>query len=335
VALIFDYDRSDYGYVEHENVQIFYNRKLMQNDVQYFISAASQRGRAMSSREERYSQLNHARRHFLGLVAATGARVAAMGTFAATVLPSFSAQAHQRGGNQDGNSQGGDQQGGGSLRPPCFLRGTSILTPTGEVCVEDLQIGDLVGTAHGRAMPVKWIGRTLHKRSGLSWNPDVVPIRISRHALDDRTPHRDLYLSPGHALFIDGALILAKFLVNGISIVPVPPADGEVIEYFHVMLESHEVILAEGAPAETYLPGGGNHEHFTNFAEFARLYPDGLAMKPLAPVVGFESGRDHLKALLQLGMRPFLPGLEPIRDAREPIRRAHERLAARAEQLVS
>ncbi|NLS05605.1 Hint domain-containing protein [Rhizobium sp. P32RR-XVIII] len=277
---------------------------------------------------KRPSQLDHARRHFLGLAAATGARVAAMGIAASTILPSFSAQAHQ-GGNEQGENQGGNEQGGNS-RHPCFLRGTSILTPTGEVRVEDIQIGDLVGTAHGRAMPVKWIGRTLYKRSGRSWNSDVVPIRISRHALDDRTPHRDLYLSPGHALFIDGDLILAKFLVNGISIVPAPPADGEAIEYFHVMLESHEVILAEGAPAESYLPGGGNHEHFTNFAEFARLYPDSLAMKPFAPVVGFESGRDHLKALLRLGMHPF----EPVSDPYEPVHRAYERIAARAEQQV-
>jgi hypothetical protein len=209
------------------------------------------------------------------------------------------------------------------------------LTPTGEVCIEELQIGDLVATMRGKAMPVKWIGRNLYKRSGPSWNPDVVQIRISRHALDERTPHRDLYLSPGHALFIDGDLILVKDLVNGTSIAPAPPADGETIEYFHVVLESHEMILAEGAPAETLLLWGDNHEGFTNFAEFKRLYPAGLAMTPFARIAGFESGRDHLKALLRLGMQPFLPGRQPIRDAREPIDRAYERIAARAEQLVS
>ncbi len=148
-------------------------------------------------------------------------------------------------------------------------------------------------------------------------------------------PHRDLYLSPGHALFIDGVLILVKDLVNGTSIAPAPPADGESIEYFHVMLESHEVIIAEGAPAETFLLCGDNHEGFTNFAEFERLYPAGLAMTPFARVAGFKSGRDHLKALLRLGMRPFLPGPAPIRDAREPIYRAYERIAAHAEQLDS
>ena len=101
----------------------------------------------------------------------------------------------------------------------------------------------------------------------------MTPIRVARHALDERTPHSDLYLSPGHALFIDGVLIRAKELVNGISIVPVLPKDRETIEYFHIVLDSHDVILAEGAPAETFLLQERNHEDFTNFAEFARLYP--------------------------------------------------------------
>ncbi|NLS05980.1 Hint domain-containing protein [Rhizobium sp. P32RR-XVIII] len=179
-----------------------------------------------------------------------------MGALAATIFPSFSAQAQQggnQGGNQQGGNQGGDQQGDGRGGSRCFLRGTSVLTPTGEICVEDLQIGDLVETVRGKAMSVKWIGRNLYKRSGPFWNPDIAPIRISRYARDDRTPHRDLYLSPGHALFIDGVLILAKDLVNGTSVASAPPADGEVIEYFHVVLESHEVILAEGAPPESFL----------------------------------------------------------------------------------
>jgi hypothetical protein len=58
-------------------------------------------------------------------------------------------------------------------------------------------------------------------------------------------------------------------------------------------------------------------------------------MTRFAPIAGFESGRDHLKALLQFGMRPFLPGLEPLSDPREPILRAHARIAARAERLLA
>ncbi|WP_426131980.1 Hint domain-containing protein, partial [Pararhizobium sp. PWRC1-1] len=126
----------------------------------------------------------------------------------------------------------------------CFLRGTSITTPTGEVFIEDLHIGDRVETVGGNVRAVKWIGRQSYKRSGLSWNDSVVPIRIWRHALGHNTPHQDLYLSPGHALFIGGVLIRVKDLVNGTSIAPAPHR--ETIEYYQIVLDSHDVILAEG-----------------------------------------------------------------------------------------
>ncbi|WP_349438068.1 Hint domain-containing protein [Pararhizobium sp. A13] len=229
-------------------------------------------------------------------------------------------------GKPGGNS-GGHGQSGGS--PMCFLRGTSIKTPTGEVCIEDLRPGDLVETVRGEARAVKWIGHSVYKRGGQAWN-SVIPIRVAQHALDERTPHRDLYISPGHALFIGGVLIRAKDLVNGISIAHVLPADTETIEYFHIVLDSHDVILAEGAPAETFLLQDRNHEDFTNFAEFARLYPfaSHTAMTPCAPIVSLDSGREHLKALLPSPLRRAFQMREPVRDT-------FERIATRAGQLVS
>jgi hypothetical protein len=224
-------------------------------------------------------------------------------------------------GDSGRGPKGGDQN--------CFLRGTSIMTPTGNARIEDLQIGDLVETVRGEAMAVKWIGRQRFKKSGPSWNDSVMPIRIARHALDQQTPHTDLYLSPNHALFIDGVLIRVKDLVNGISIAPALPADRAMIEYFHIVLDTHEVILAEGAPAETFLLKASNYESFTNFAEYKRLYPADPrpAMTPFAPIVGYEGGREHLKALLRLAVPRFIP-------MRDPVQQAYERIAARAEQLV-
>ncbi|MBP1862312.1 Hint domain-containing protein [Rhizobium herbae] len=272
---------------------------------------------------ERHVQLNRARRHFLGLAAETGAKVAAVGALAATTI--FPASIAQAMGKPWWKKEGGPEGD-----PMCFLRGTSIMTPTGEICIENLQIGDLVETARGKPMAVKWIGRHLYKRSGPSWNGSVIPIRIARHAIDERTPHRDLYVSPGHALLIDGVLIRAKDLVNGISIAPVLPAHQEMIEYFHIVLDTHEVILAEGAAAETFLVTDNNHEGFSNFVEFARLYPvdQRPVMTPFAPIVSIDSGREQLKALLPAGVRRIL-------QVRQPARETRRKIATRAEQLVS
>lgn len=277
----------------------------------------------MSPKNERQAQVNGARRHFLGLAAATGAKVAAVSAMAATtIFPASIAQAM-------GKPWWKKDDGGGD-DPMCFLHGTAILTPTGEVCVERLQVGDRVETARGKTMVVKWIGRHIYKRSGASWHTGVVPIRISRHAIDHQSPHKDLYVSPGHALLIDGVFIRAKELVNGTSIVPCLPADRETIEYFHIVLDTHEAILAEGVAAETFLVKANNHEAFTNFAEFSRLYPDAdrTDMKPFAPIVGIDSGREHLRALLPVGLRRIL-------QIREPARNTYERIAAHAEQQIS
>ncbi len=73
------------------------------------------------------------------------------------------------------------------------------------------------------------------------------------------------------------------------------------------MLDTHEVVLAEGD--ETCLLEDCNYEGFTNFVEFARLYPadHSYAMTPFAPIVGY-GGREHLKALLRLASgRSFEP----------------------------
>lgn len=275
----------------------------------------------MSSGTEQHSPSNRARRHFLGVMAAAGARVAAASS-AAVTISSLSAQAKDKPKDKGPKDK---PRGPKDSDPNCFLRGTAIMTPAGEVCIEDLRIGDRVETVHGKAMAIKWIGRRLYRKSGPSWQNGVMPIRIARHALDARTPHRDLYLSPSHALYIDGVLIRVKELVNGTSIAPALPAVQEAIEYFNIALDTHEVILADGAPAETFLLRANNHENFTNFAEFERLRPvEGVpAMAPFAPVAGYEGGREHLLALACLAAPRFMRMRDPVQDA-------YDRIAARA-----
>lgn len=277
----------------------------------------------MSSDNDRPSQLDHARRHFLGAAAAAGAKAAAVGVFAGTLLSSTKLWAWGRNWGKPGHGGG---NGGGSGGSRCFLRGTSIQTPSGMSCIEDLRIGDLVNTLNGAA-PIKWIGRQTFRKGGAAWHADIKPVLVSRHALGDNVPHADLYLSPHHYLFVDGMLLRAKDLVNGQTIKFVEPAEDAKLEYFNLLLDAHEVVFAEGAAAETFLLEQDNHEAFDNFAELARLYPEPMQhMAPFAERVRC-SGRDHVKALMQLAKHPFKPINEPLSDA-------HARLAARARELA-
>jgi len=209
-----------------------------------------------------------------------------------------------------------------------MLRGTRILTCCGAERIESLSIGDRVVTTRGEK-PIKWIGRQYFGRGrSPRWPDSVHPIRVSRSALADNVPHADLYLSPMHAMLIDDVLIEVKDLVNGTSISRAAPERMTDIEYFHIELETHEVILAEGAPVETLLLTDGR-ESFSNFVEYERLYGSDVvpAMMPYAPVLGYSRARAHLKALLRLGVSQVV-------DVRDPIQVAYDRIAARATCLV-
>ena len=157
---------------------------------------------------------------------------------------------------------------------PCYAAGTRILTATGERTVESLLQGDIVLTLSNgelNAQPVKWIGR---RRIDLTAHPHpetVAPVRIRRGAFADNMPHTDLLVSPDHAIFVDGKLICARQLINGTTIHQ--EKSWTSVEYFHVELDSHAILLAEGLPAESYL-NTGNHGFFANSGEPLVLHPD-------------------------------------------------------------
>lgn len=153
---------------------------------------------------------------------------------------------------------------------PCFRRGTRIATPRGERAVEALAVGDLVVTASGAARPIVWLG---HRRVDCRRHPNplaVWPVRVAAGAFGPGLPGRDLFLSPDHALFLDGVLIPVRCLLDPARIVQ-QPADSVV--YWHVELARHDVILAEGLPCESFLDTG-NRSAFGNAGAAVQLHPD-------------------------------------------------------------
>ena len=153
---------------------------------------------------------------------------------------------------------------------PCFLRGTEILTRRGRVAVENLTARDEVLTRNHEFRPVRWVG---HRKVApilldISDSDRHIPVRIRAGALDHDLPLRDLVVSPDHCLYFEGVLIAAKSLVNGMTVVQ----DRTIrdVEYFHIALDSHDVLFAEGVAAESY-DNRNNEQGFDNWLEYRAL----------------------------------------------------------------
>jgi len=154
---------------------------------------------------------------------------------------------------------------------PCFAGGTRLLTATGEVAVEDLAVGDRLPTRLGAGIArVKWIG---HREVNCRRHPrpwDVWPVRVMAGAFAPGAPLRDLWLSPDHAVHAAGMLVPVRYLINGATIAQVPR---DRVTYWHVELEAHDVVLAEGLPVETYLDTG-NRASFANADGAVAMAPE-------------------------------------------------------------
>lgn len=174
----------------------------------------------------------------------------------------------------------------------CYAAGTRIATARGEVPVEDLQAGDTAILATGGTAPIVWVGHWRTRRAD--------PVRVVAGAFGPGLPARDLVLSPEHALFLDGHLIPVQALVNGVSVIR---EAWERVTYYHVELDRHGVLLAEGLPAESYLDTG-NRASFANGAlvtlraDFGRGGEPAASCAPLVlvgPVV--EAQRAAVRAI--------------------------------------
>jgi hypothetical protein len=185
----------------------------------------------------------------------------------------------------------------GTVKDPtpaaCYLAGTRLRTPRGDVAVEALREGDLVLTASGRAAPILWIGRRRYDAVLAAMAPTVHPILFRAGALGPGVPARDLRVSPLHAMVLDGTLVPAMLLVNGVSVVQERPTS-EIL-YFHIELDRHDVLLAEGTAAESF-----RDENSRDMFDNARAWHGRAAIGPAcAPKVEHGFALEAMRARIE------------------------------------
>jgi hypothetical protein len=199
---------------------------------------------------------------------------------------------------------------GVTLAAPCFVAGTRIETASGEVPVEMLRPGDIVRTARAGLAPVKWVGQ---RSVALARHPargGATPVRILADAFAPGVPRRDLLLSADHAVLVGDVLIPAHRLINGATIRA--EAGCAAVTYVHVELDRHDLLLAEGLAAESYLDTG-NRGQFDRECGVRPLFSDPTA-EPLPAALAAYAAH----------------GCAPLAQAGEDVQRAHWRLLMRA-----
>ncbi|MGJ8517317.1 Hint domain-containing protein [Carnimonas bestiolae] len=184
----------------------------------------------------------------------------------------------------------------------CFTEGTLISTPSGEVAIETLKQGDLVNTLSG-PKALKWVGfRTLTNME--KWNnrekANNYPVHILANALADGVPARDIAVSAWHHLYVNNVLVRAMDLVNGKTIYQEESV--KAVKYFHLELDSFDVILAHGVYSESYSDNGANRGFYDNAVTAIRPQSNqrgGIAPRPGFSVIRPNRNADVLVAIKQ------------------------------------
>ena len=190
----------------------------------------------------------------------------------------------------------------------CFATGTRIATPDGDKPIEMLRAGDLVLTHDGRSAPVIWRARqSIANPRNLSVGRG--PVRIDAGALGPDLPDAPLTVTADHALLFDDMLINAGTLVNGTTIRLLPLSEMPArFNYWHVELEEHECVVANGVPAESFIDyvgrsGFDNYDDYLDLVGADRLIPE----MPLPRVCAHRLVPPGLREALGIAPPSYMP----------------------------
>ena len=213
-------------------------------------------------------------------------------------------------GNNNPNGDGFDVQ---SLNVVCFASGVGLATPDGERPVEALEAGDLVATVDNGFQPIRWAGRRRFGALTLARDPRLRPVVIRKGALGPGAPSRDLVLSRQHRVMLRSKIAKRMFgagevltpvckLTDAAGVEPLTNQPG--VTYHHFLLDRHEVLIANGAPAESLWLGASSRGALGADAleEIALVFPDG-APAARDPSHADAAGQSPARPLIDQGAR--------------------------------
>ncbi|MEP1537954.1 MAG: Hint domain-containing protein [Paracoccaceae bacterium] len=167
----------------------------------------------------------------------------------------------------------------------CFTAGCQIKTETGNVPVEQLQVGDKVWTQGDRFLPIEWIGKKSLTKAMLQDKPNLSPVKIQKDALGPNLPSQDMSVSRQHRILITSHVAEMLFgasevLVPAVGLTNLPGINEELdvdgVEYWHILLADHQIIKCNNLDTESFLPSVDGAFSQAQ-AELIALFPDLIA----------------------------------------------------------
>ncbi len=171
--------------------------------------------------------------------------------------------------------------------PPavCFASGTMIRGENSDFPIEALRVGQKVRTLDNGLKPIRWIGSRKIIKAELRANPKLYPIRISAGALADGMPAKDLIVSRQHRILVRSKIAQRMFgeaevLVPAVKLLGLDGVEIveniDELEYFHILFDKHEVILADHVWAESFYLGKNAITSLSSdvIEEIKAIFPD-------------------------------------------------------------
>ncbi|MEL7097743.1 MAG: Hint domain-containing protein [Pseudomonadota bacterium] len=184
----------------------------------------------------------------------------------------------------------------------CFTPGTRIATVAGEKPVEALRAGDRIFTRDNGIQTLRWAGRRDLTAGELAAVPSFQPVLIRQGALGRGLPERDMLVSPNHRMLLTSDLAEVMFEEREVLVAAkhltgldgVDQVQAHAVSYIHLMFDTHEVILADGAWTESFQPGDHSMRALgaAQRDEIVALFPE---LDTVAGLDAFGAARKSLK----------------------------------------
>ena len=169
--------------------------------------------------------------------------------------------------------------------PGGIAEGANVRTPCGPRRVELVRAGDLIVTRDNGLQPVRVVWRREVTSAEMANNIDLSPIRLKPRAIGPMMPQRDVCLAPDHRILVPGYRLLGEEKTTGCLIEARELAGTsdavyvdctiEIVRYFTLVFDAHQVFCTNGLPVESFFPNAGTVSDLDDSLrdDLARLFP--------------------------------------------------------------